>query len=68
VRCTRAAHDEGKDVDFSTWPMLEDDIGEGGVYGANHLRCVREVVVRAILPFPYEDLFNRGVCIFLGFV
>jgi hypothetical protein len=29
VRCTRAANDDGKDVDFGTWPLLADGIGEG---------------------------------------
>jgi hypothetical protein len=27
----------------------------------NHLSCVGEVVVRAVLAFPYLNLFNRGV-------
>jgi hypothetical protein len=40
---------------------LADGIGEGGVFGANQLSCVGEVVVRALLPFPYLNLFNRGV-------
>jgi hypothetical protein len=61
VRCTPAAHDDGKDVDFGTWPMLADGIGEGYVFGANHVTCVGEFVVRALFPFPYLDLFNRGV-------
>jgi hypothetical protein len=30
VRCTRsAAHADEKDVDFGTWPVLADGIGEG---------------------------------------
>jgi hypothetical protein len=37
-----------------------DGIGEGGVFVANHLCCVREVVVCAVLPFPYVNLFNQG--------
>jgi hypothetical protein len=61
VRCTRTAHDDGKDVNFGTWPVMADGIGEGGVCGENQMSCVGEVVVRAILPFPYLNLFNRGV-------
>ena len=61
VRCARAAHDYGEDVDFGTWPVLADGIGEEGVFGADHLSCVGEVVVRAVLPFPHLNLFNRGV-------
>jgi hypothetical protein len=33
----------------------------GDVFLANHLRRVGEVVGRAVLPFPYLNLFNRGV-------
>jgi hypothetical protein len=61
VRCTRAAHDDGEDVDFGSWLVLADDIGEGVVFGANQFSCVGEVVVRAVLPFPYLNLFLRGV-------
>jgi hypothetical protein len=61
VRCTRAAHDDGKDVAFGTWPVLAGGIGEGDVFGASHMSCVGEVVVRALLPFPYPNLLNRGV-------
>jgi hypothetical protein len=43
--------------------VLADRIGEGGVLGANHLSCVREVVVRAVLPFPYLIVFTRGVSV-----
>jgi hypothetical protein len=34
-------------------PMLSDGIGDGGVFGANQLSCVGEVMVRALFPFPY---------------
>jgi hypothetical protein len=61
VLCTRAAHDDRKDVDFGTSPVLTNGIGEGGVFFASHLRCVGEVVVRAIFPSPYMNIFNRGV-------
>jgi hypothetical protein len=61
VRCTRAAHDDGEDVDCGTSLVLTYGIGEGAVFGTNQLGCVREVVVRAILPFPYLNLFNRRV-------
>jgi hypothetical protein len=29
VKCACAAHDYGKDVDFGTWPLMSDGIGEG---------------------------------------
>jgi hypothetical protein len=61
VRCTCAAHDDRKDVDFGTWPVLANGNGEGGAFFASHLRCVGEVVVRAAFPFSYLNLFNRGV-------
>jgi hypothetical protein len=60
VRCTCAARDEWKDVDFGTWLVLTNGIGEGGVFFVNHLRSVVEAMVRALLPFPYLNLFNRG--------
>jgi hypothetical protein len=41
--------------------MLADGIGEGGVFVANQVSCVGEVLVLGVLPFPYLDLFNRGV-------
>jgi hypothetical protein len=40
---------------------MADGIGEGGIFGANQLRCVGEVVVCAVLPFPYLNNFNRRV-------
>jgi hypothetical protein len=50
VWCTRAAYDDGEDVDFGTGPMLADRIGEGGVFDSNHVSSAEEVVVRAVLP------------------
>jgi hypothetical protein len=41
--------------------MLANGIGEGSVFIANHLCGVGEVVVRAVFPFPYLNLFHRGV-------
>jgi hypothetical protein len=41
--------------------LLADGIGEGGVFGANHLSYAGEVVVRVILSFLYLNLFKRGV-------
>jgi hypothetical protein len=41
--------------------LLPYGIGEGGVFGTNHLGSVGQVVVRAILPFPYLNLIYRGV-------
>jgi hypothetical protein len=63
VRCTYAAHDGGKDVDFCTLLVLANGIGEEGVFSfAIHLRCVGQIiVVRAVFIFPYLNLFNRGV-------
>jgi hypothetical protein len=37
---TRAAHDDGKDVDLGTWPVAADGIGEGGLFGANEMGCL----------------------------
>jgi hypothetical protein len=62
VRCTHAVHDNnGEDVDCGTWSVAADGIGEGGLFGTNHLGCVGKVVVRAILQFPYLNIFYRGV-------
>jgi hypothetical protein len=61
VRCSCAAHDDGKDVDFCAWPLPADSIVQGGVFVADQLSCAREVVVREVLLFPYLNLFNRGV-------
>jgi hypothetical protein len=63
MRCNRAADDDGKDVDLCTWPVLVDGIGERGAFDANRVSCVGEVAVRAVLPFPYLNLFNRGVSV-----
>jgi hypothetical protein len=61
VRCTRAAHDDGNDVDLCTWQVSADGIGERGVFDANHVSCVGEIVVRAVLPFSYLNLISRRV-------
>jgi hypothetical protein len=58
VRCTRAAHDDGEDVDLGTWPLVADGICEGCVFGANQLGFLGEVIVSAVLPFPYLNLFD----------
>jgi hypothetical protein len=39
VRCARAAHDDGEDVDLGTWPVIADGICEGCVFGANQVGC-----------------------------
>jgi hypothetical protein len=57
VRSTRAANDNGEDVDVGARRMDSDGICEGCVFGVNQLGCVGDVVVRAVLPFPYLDLF-----------
>jgi hypothetical protein len=61
VRCACAAHDYGKNVDCGTRPLLANCIGEGDICVANHLCVVGEVVVCAVFPFPYLNIFNRGV-------
>jgi hypothetical protein len=62
VRCTCAAHENGTDVDLGTRLVLTNGIGEGGgVLIANQRCCVGEVVVCAIFPYPYLNLFNGGV-------
>jgi hypothetical protein len=58
VRRARAAHDDGEDVYVSTWLVATDGICEGCVFGANQVGCLGEVVVRAVLSFPYLSLFN----------
>jgi hypothetical protein len=61
VRCTCAAHDYGKNIDFGTWVVSANGIGDGGVFMANRLCSVGEVVVRAVRPFPYLNNLNRQV-------
>jgi hypothetical protein len=58
VRCARAAHDHGEDVDIGTWPLVADGICEGCVFGANQVICLGEVVVYAVLPFSYLNFLN----------
>jgi hypothetical protein len=41
VRCACVAQDYGKDVDFGTWPMFSNAIGEG-VYLSRFVCAVRE--------------------------
>jgi hypothetical protein len=59
VRCTCAAHDYGKNIDLGTRSELSNGIGEGGVFTANQLCAVGEVVISPLFPFPYYlNLFN----------
>jgi hypothetical protein len=58
VRCARAAHDYGENVDLGTWPVATDGICEGCIFGSNQVGCVGEVVVSAVLPFPYLNFLN----------
>jgi hypothetical protein len=58
VRCTRAAHDDGGDVYLCAWPLAADGVRKGCVFGTYEMSCLGEVVVRAVLPFPYLNLFN----------
>jgi hypothetical protein len=48
-------------AELGTWPMSSNGIGERGVVIAKQLCGVGEVVVSALFPFPYLDLFNSGV-------
>jgi hypothetical protein len=61
VRCTPAAHDDGEDVDLGTWLVVADGICEGCVFCSNEVGCLGEVVVGAVLPLPYLNLFDRRV-------
>jgi hypothetical protein len=46
------AHDEGEDVNFSTWPVTAESVGQRAVFVADGLCGVREVSVCARLPSP----------------
>jgi hypothetical protein len=61
VRCATAAHDYVKNVDFGTLPVFANGVGERGEFTTNHLCGVTEVVVDAVFPLPYLNIFNRGV-------
>jgi hypothetical protein len=61
VRSTCAAHDDGEDVNYGAMPLLTYGIGEGSVFGTTQMGCVGGLVVRAVFPFPYLNLFNREV-------
>jgi hypothetical protein len=37
VRCTRAAHDDGVDVDLGIWLVVADGNCEGCVFGSNQV-------------------------------
>jgi hypothetical protein len=58
VGCARATHDYGKNVDFIIRPLLANGMGEGGIFVANHVCGVGEVVVRA-------NFFTRIMCALL---
>jgi hypothetical protein len=61
VRCTCAAHDYRKDVYHCARPVAADGVCKGCVFGTYEVSCLGEVVVRAVLPFPYLNLFYRCV-------
>jgi hypothetical protein len=61
VWCTGAAHDYGYDVDHCAWPVVSDGVRKGCVFGVYEVSCVREVIVCAVLPFPYLDFFDGCV-------
>jgi hypothetical protein len=63
VRCPRAAHDDGEYVDLGTWPVVADGICGGCVFCSNQVGCLGEVVVGALLPLPYLNLFDRRVTV-----
>jgi hypothetical protein len=58
VRCARAAHDDGEDVDFGTFLVVAYGICEGCVFGSNQVGCLGEVVVCTVLPLPYLNFLN----------
>jgi hypothetical protein len=57
VGCARATHDDGKNVDVSTRPLLANGNGEEGIFVVNHVCGVGEVVLSAKLPFPILIFF-----------
>jgi hypothetical protein len=57
VRCARAAHDDGEDVDIGLWPVVADGIGEG-VY----LARISWVMWERLWSMQY---FHSPICIFL---
>jgi hypothetical protein len=61
VRCTRAAHNDGEDIYQCALPVAADGVCKGGVFGTYEVRCLRDVIVRAVLPFPYLNLFYGSV-------
>jgi hypothetical protein len=61
LRRACAAHDDGEGVDLGTWPVDAGGICEGCVFGTNQVGCLGAVVVCAVFPFPYLDLFNGRV-------
>jgi hypothetical protein len=58
---TGATHNDGEDIYLGTRLVESEGVGKRGVFISDKLRGVMEVIVCAILPFPYFDLFNRGV-------
>ena len=61
MRCTCAAHDDGKDVYHCAWPVAADGVCKGCVFGTDEVSCVGEVIVRAVLPLSYLNLFDGCV-------
>jgi hypothetical protein len=59
VRSACANHDDGEYVDINERPVSSHGVREVGVFIANELCDVREVVVGAIFSFPYLHVFNR---------
>jgi hypothetical protein len=61
MRGAGATRDDGEGVYFGTGPVVVEGVCEGGIFVANEFCGVGEVVVCTVIPFPYLNIFNRGV-------
>ena len=57
MRCTCAAHDDGKEVYHCAWQVAADGVCKGSVFGTYEVSCFGEVIVSVVLPFPYLNFF-----------
>jgi hypothetical protein len=53
-----AAHNDGKDVNSSTWPVTAESVVERGVFVSDELCGVREVTIGAVFAFHKLNLSN----------
>jgi hypothetical protein len=58
-----AAYDDREDVNICTVSEAAEGVGKRDVCIADELRGVRDLIVCAVLPFSYVNLFNRGVSV-----